>query len=606
MRRPGRIARVALVAMAAVVAVGCPNDAARRSARRSPDLPDASKSLSRPQATPAPRRSPAVTRDEADSPNSSGTGTAATVPPHDSDASTPAIDLFDSAVVRRFDVRFTSPADRAAVFDRDWDRRDVRCDLEVAGHVVREVGIRIKGASSAMVRGPKKPFNLSIDAFHPDRRLCGFKTLNLNNGAFDPTLTREMISYEIFRHYIPTPRTAYVRLYLDGRYWGVYILVEQINKHMLKSWFDDASGTRFKGDRPGFARLETSTLEWRGRDPSGYRRNYVLKTEQHEEAWPRLIRLIDVLEHTADAAFEEAVERVIDVDRALWYIALNNLVVNSDDYAGGGHNYYMYFEPPESGGRMHMLPWDLNEAFGVHGPTRGTARYSPLRGSTSSRRPLVRRLLAVPRWREIYLAHYRTLVDRWLDWDNVLGPLSDRLQARIRPYVEADDNYLFPLERFEADAPGRFRFLNHSVPPLRDLVRERAAFLRSRRELTKPAPRVAIETVPAAVDPHAVVRVRAKVRAELGVATVELRVAAAASRFRSLPMLDDGEHGDGAAGDGVYAASFAAGDLGAVTRVYVLATDRAGTVHVEPRGAEHETLVVATRAPADAKPTNQP
>ena len=93
--------------------------------------------------------------------------------------------------------------------------------------------------------------------------------------------------------------------------------------------------------------------------------------------WTDLVNMIDKLNNTPSGTFKAEAERVINIDRALWNLALHNLLINSDDYMGAGHNYYMYFDPTD--GRMNMLPWDMNEAFGVRLPANFN---SPLKASS--------------------------------------------------------------------------------------------------------------------------------------------------------------------------------------------------------------------------------
>ena len=58
----------------------------------------------------------------------------------------------------------------------------------------------------------------------------------------------------------------------------------------------------------------------------------------------------------------ENLEEVLDIEPVLRYFAVHNFVVNGDSYTGSMiHNYYLY----EEDGRLSMLPWDYNLAFGT-------------------------------------------------------------------------------------------------------------------------------------------------------------------------------------------------------------------------------------------------
>lgn len=60
----------------------------------------------------------------------------------------------------------------------------------------------------------------------------------------------------------------------------------------------------------------------------------------------------------------EGLEKVLDVEKALKYIAANVALANFDSYLGmTTHNFYLY----EENGRFTIIPWDMNLAFGGFG-----------------------------------------------------------------------------------------------------------------------------------------------------------------------------------------------------------------------------------------------
>lgn len=500
-----------------------------------------------------------------------------------------AQDLWDMGSVRDFRFSFAQSNWWQLLQNSQNTGLDVQADLTVDNVTYHNVGIRMRSSSSALVAGNKKPFNLTMDAFVPGQDLYGFSTLNLNNGAVDPTLTRETISYRVMRDFLPAPRTAYFRLHFNNQYWGLYILVEQPNKDFLRHWFADEEGDRYKADRPGAAAVGTSRLDWLGPNPSSYFNSYEAKTPSHPNVWTDLVNMIDKLNNAPAATYKAAVEQVLDVDRALWYLALNNLLINSDDYMGAGHNYYMYFDPAD--GRMNMIPWDLNEAFGVHGPSTNPWQYPILQNASSSQYPLVSKLLAIPEWRELYFAHYRTAMRRWMDWTNVLGPLNAQYQNLIRADVLADPNLLYP-QYFNPSFPGSVFLTFHYVHGLQEVALNRRAYLNTQADLTKPEPQISqVTALQGHVAPGQPFWVTARVTGSPAIARVELR-ASVAGPFTAQPMYDDGQHQDGAANDGVYGGSFTAPSALQLMRYYVHATDTSNTVQVWPPEAEHVFLSV--------------
>ncbi len=508
-------------------------------------------------------------------------------------------DLWDMTTVRDFYFTFAQPNWWQDLQNTRTTGLDIAADLVVDGLTYPNVGIRLRTSSSSQVAGNKLPFNVTMDSFVPDQDLYGFSTLNLNNGAVDPTLTRETISYRVMRDFIPAPRTAYFRLHLNGTYWGLYILVEQPNKDFVRHWFSSDEGTRYKGDRPGAAAVGTSRLNWLGSQPSAYFSSYEAKTATHPNVWTDLVNVIDKLNNTPVATYKTVVESVVNVDRALWYLALMNLLINSDDYMGAGHNYYMYFDPTD--GRMSMIPWDLNESFGVHGPATNPWNYPILQNATNASYPLVQKLLAVPEWRELYFAHYRTAMRRWMDWNSVMGPLNTQYQNLIRNDVLADPNLLYP-NYFNPSFAGRVFMTFHYVHGLQEVALNRRTFLNTQVDLTKSEPQITqVTPLQATAVPGQAFWVTAQVSGAPAIAAVELR-ASVAGPFVAHPMFDDGLHQDGAANDGLYGASFVAPGPLQLMRYYVHARNTSNTVQVYPPEAEHVFLSVRVEGGAPVGP----
>jgi len=434
-------------------------------------------------------------------------------------APSPPSDLFDPAVVRDFYIAF---------HDADWEQRlgqvgeqgFVYADLVVDGETFPDVGLRLKGNSSSRGPGRKKPLNLTLDAKVAGQDLMGYDTLNFNNGFADPTLAREMLALRRLADFLPMPRAAYARVHVNGTYFGLYTMVQQIERTFADQWFaGGGDGVLFKADPPEAAggpvaappadrpdqppRGGRPELRWLGEDLAAYKRVYELKTEAAgDEAYEKLRELIRVLDApveqggATDWAFPEAIGRVLDVDGALWYLAAINLYTNYDSYYAG-HNYFLYWS--ERDRRFHILSWDVNESFGVFpgagispGDRRAVAQTDPFlmaSGTQAAARPLIRRLLGVPSFRADYLAHYRTLLGRAFE----LADLEARVmgyQDLIRPAVQSDPNLLYGLDNFARNVWEDVN-IGRPVPGLLAVARDRGAWLAARDDLRAPDGRLA-------------------------------------------------------------------------------------------------------------------
>ncbi len=398
----------------------------------------------------------------------------------------PDADLYDTSVLRTLFLTFEST---------DWEKEladfyntdvEVPATLVVDGRTYRDVGVHFRGASSyfSVGEGRKRSLNLSVDHVHDDQNLGGYRTLNLLNANGDPSLIRTVLYSHIARQYLPAPKANLVRVVINGESWGVYTSVQQFNKEFTREFFGSKKGARWKV--PGSPNGR-GTLAYLGPDPEPYKAVYDLKTKDKPAVWNDLVRLCRVLNETPAESLPAALEPILDVDGALRFLAVENALVNNDGYWVRTSDYSLY---QDDGGRFHVVPHDMNEGFdrpagpGFGGGRRGPGgpggprgpggpggpggfgpppggpgpgpsagrpegvKLDPLHAAQDDTRPLISRLLAVPRYRQAYLGYVREIASRWLDWDR-LGPMAGRLHELIVADVRTDHRKLDSTGNFE-------------------------------------------------------------------------------------------------------------------------------------------------------------
>ncbi|MCE5234945.1 MAG: CotH kinase family protein [Clostridiaceae bacterium] len=158
----------------------------------------------------------------------------------------------------------------------------------------------------------------------------------------------------------------------------------------------------------------------------------------------------------------ENLEKVLDVEEVLKYFVVHNFSLNFDSYTGSlMHNYYLY----EENGRLSMIPWDYNLAFGSFnmGGMGGAATTdsatslvnypidTPTSGAAIEDRPMLAALLN----NEEYLALYHEYFDEFLSGYFESGhfeELMERVVALIDPYVREDATAFYTYDEFTAGA----------------------------------------------------------------------------------------------------------------------------------------------------------
>ncbi|MBK9026129.1 MAG: CotH kinase family protein [Saprospiraceae bacterium] len=130
---------------------------------------------------------------------------------------------------------------------------DLPATMTVDGIVYDSVGVRLKGQTSysGVQNSQKKSFNITMDSFIPNQDIMGYNILNLNNCFQDPSFIHEIFYQRQIKKHIPTAKSAFVKLYINGGNWGVYPMVQQLNSDFLKEWFMTNNGTNWRADRSG-------------------------------------------------------------------------------------------------------------------------------------------------------------------------------------------------------------------------------------------------------------------------------------------------------------------------------------------------------------------
>lgn len=445
----------------------------------------------------------------------------------------------------------------------------------VNGQRFDSVGVRYKGNSSYFrTRNEtlkKLPMNIKLDFKKKGQVLKnGQNTIKLSNAFLDPSYLRDPLSYEMIRKYMPAPQCNFAKVYLNGKYWGVYVNSESVDENFIKKNFGVEGGQIVKCDPDNWKRVRSQTGCPKGENASLTYLNdnagcYDAFYEVDDpSAWKLLINLIRILNKTPDQ-----IETVLDVDQTLWMLALNNVMVNLDSYNGSlSHNYYLWFD---STNVAHPIIWDLNMSFG--GWRRDFSfqemtddqliQYSPLAEFENLRRPLISKLLKNSLYRKIYLAHVRTIVNEHLA-KNQLLTRAQGLMKEVEPAVKADTLKLYSLADFQNSLDKTMTNGPDNVIGIRQLMGKRSEWLAKHPLLVKPAP--AIEDAKATKEGEKV-----KVTVKLTNATKGGWLFYRAQRqlaFKRTPLFDDGTNGDLAAGDGIFSTTL---DATVVKQWYIAA-----------------------------------
>lgn len=343
-----------------------------------------------------------------------------------------------------------------------------RVDMVFDGRSLPSCGIKFKGNSSFNNPSNKKPFKVDLNEYVPGQDYDGIKKFVLNNGFKDASLLREKLALDFMNaHNITAPRCNYARVYLNGTYWGLYTILEDINSKFLKQHYPDNDGNLFKGDPSG-------DLKYYGAADSNYYTHYELHTNEVQNDWSDLVHLSDIINNTPTSAFYDSLETVLDTWSFIYYMAATNMFANLDSYIGSGHNYYIYDDSTYF--RFRWIAWDVNESFGnfqmsFNASTIQTMNYDYVSSATS--RPLATKMLADPTYHAMYISAFCNLMPYFNN--TVLDPVIDSLANVIRSSVYSDNLKFSTNQQFEDN----INMTVNNSPGIKSFISARAASLSS-------------------------------------------------------------------------------------------------------------------------------
>jgi spore coat protein H len=260
--------------------------------------------------------------------------------------------------------------------ESDWEKLKANfqentyypADMIWNGITVRSVGIRSRGLGSR--RAQKPGLRVDFDRYSAGQQFLGLKSFVLDNLSQDLSGVKETVAMKFFtRLGIPAPRETHTRLYVNGRYAGLYALVESVDKTMMGRVFGSINGN-IQNDGYLFEYNYVLDSPWRfdylGPDLAPYKQRFDIKTnESHAESliWGPIEELVRLVNNTPSATFEQTINPRLDLAAFVRYIAAQNFIAQDDGFNGyaGMNNFYIY--RLENSSNHVFIAWDEDVAF---------------------------------------------------------------------------------------------------------------------------------------------------------------------------------------------------------------------------------------------------
>lgn len=375
--------------------------------------------------------------------------------------------------------------------------------------------MNVRGGSSRWY--PKKSWRIEL----PDgERFDGRRKLNLIAEMADRTMMVEKLAYDLLSAaQVPASGARYVRLVVNGKYRGLYLDLERVDKALTGrlGFLDDDPSIYRCGKQDCELKLDT---EW-WQQPWEKQTN----EDQPHDDLEAFLRLVN---RGSEVTFADALEENLDVEAYVRMMAIDAVISNDIMMDAGS-----YLVHDHATGKWSFLPWDYNNSAARWWPNYGLGMEAPAKTPVPmysafdprvatfyrQRLPGARqrcaaegrtdcvyqpafstlntRIFANPKLRARYLAALEHTLDT-LFRDEVLHPRIDAMYALIRKAVEEDPYVLLDTEG-KPDPEGLAKF-HQSAAYLKQYVTRRVAYLRAELQRMKAyRPTLQFE----AVDPHA-------------------------------------------------------------------------------------------------------
>ncbi len=336
------------------------------------------------------------------------------------------------------------------------DKRTVLIDeISIGEYHLKYCSIKPKGLTSL-----RRVYNTTSDRFSytvnfkkyinkdngysKNQNLFGLSKISFNNMYADPTLMKEYLSYYLLTEMgLDTVDYSYTKLFINDNYYGLYLMIEPITKALINRYLNEDGDFLFKPEGDYASLIYDNSLDKYIDKNGNFNFNSILYDKKGELIYPnnannplnkykgiweddreefneivdelplffKTIKKLNELSNMSNKNtkyYEEELNKIIDVDKLIRYLAVDSYIVNSDGYMSPrGTNYALYMNDK---GYITIIPWDYNLSFG------GTLFsdidevinfdiYNPVAKTTLSKRPLINVILSNDKYKEKYLTY---------------------------------------------------------------------------------------------------------------------------------------------------------------------------------------------------------
>lgn len=257
-----------------------------------------------------------------------------------------------------------------AIYQKDGTKNWIEANIKIDGETFEKVGLKLKGnstlreaakESSNDIKMEDLPWIVRLDKYVDEQEYLG-RTRFVIRGNNTQSSLNEAVSLALLKEAgVPTEDIAFTRISVNGSDTSLRLVIDVPDDNL---WTEDHFGTN------GFLykALSTGDYSYKGTNSSSYEDSFEQK--YGDDDMTPLITFLDFINNSTDEEYSKKLSEYLDVDAFASYLAMQDLVSNSDDIDGPGNNAYLYYDKKTK--RMTVVAWDQNLSFsGMGGGEKG-------------------------------------------------------------------------------------------------------------------------------------------------------------------------------------------------------------------------------------------
>ena len=373
--------------------------------------------------------------------------------------------IFDTSKIHHIDIVLD---DKEEFLDSCLSEKYTSCSVVIDGKAMGNVAIRGKGNTSLTsvhaMDSDRYSFKIEFDHYEEGKNYFGLDKLVLNNVIQDNTYMKDYLTYEMMREAgVNAPLCSYGIVTVNGEEHGLYLLLEAVEDSFLIRNYGNTDGNLYKPDSSEMAGGKGNGQNFKGENSGGNNAVKLLYTDDEISSYSEIFdnaktditdsdkkTLIECLKNISE---KNDIEKYVDTESVIKYFAVHNFVCNGDSYTGDMiHNYYLY----EDDGKLSMLPWDYNLAFGgFNGRDASSQVNFSIEYENISDRPMVSFIFSDENYKQKYYDFYYDFVSK-IDTEKIIS----EADALISSYVEKDPTKFCTYEEYKEGVKTLTEFCN--------------------------------------------------------------------------------------------------------------------------------------------------